>query len=99
MSSYPQNEDPARRGFGEESVDPTSGLVGTPAGSPDLAGPDRLDPSGDDRGMGEKLRDAADELGGKVKEGFGELTDNERLAAEGRQQQADADRRQGDLPR
>lgn len=105
MTTYPQNQDPDRS-LPDENLDP--GLVGTPAGDPGLAGPERVDPSdplarrddvrgtGDQRGMGDKLRDAADELGGKVKEGWGELTDDERLAAEGRRQQQAADRRQGD---
>lgn len=48
----------------------------------------------DDRTLGEKVHDAAQEAGGKIKEGWGDLTDNERLEAEGRQQAAAADARQ-----
>ena len=47
-----------------------------------------------DRTLGEKVRDAAQETGGKIKEGWGDLTDNERLEAEGRQQAREADVRQ-----
>lgn len=47
-----------------------------------------------DRSVGEKVSDAANELAGKVKQGWGDLTDDERLQAEGRQQEAEADARQ-----
>lgn len=47
-----------------------------------------------DRTLGEKAKDAADELAGKVKQGWGDMTDDERLQAEGRRQEADADARQ-----
>ena len=58
-----------------------------------LADPDvGRDPG--ERDLGEKLGDAADELAGKVKQGWGDLTDDERVQAEGRQQEAEADARQ-----
>ena len=44
-----------------------------------------------DRTLGEKVRDAAKEAGGKIKEGWGDLTDNERLQAEGRDDVREAD--------
>lgn len=47
-----------------------------------------------DRTLGEKVSDAAQEAGGKIKEGWGDLTDNERLQAEGRQEAREADARQ-----
>ena len=42
-------------------------------------------------GADDKIRNAADDLAGKVKEGVGKLTDNERLEAEGQAQQVAAD--------
>jgi len=41
--------------------------------------------------VGEKLHEAVEDLGGKIKEGWGRLTGNESLEAEGRAQQADDD--------
>lgn len=45
-------------------------------------------------GLGDKIKNAADEAGGKVKETVGDLTDNEKLEAEGKGQQAAANARQ-----
>lgn len=45
-------------------------------------------------GVGDKISNAAQEAAGKVKEGVGEVTDNERLEAEGRADQAAADVKQ-----
>lgn len=45
-------------------------------------------------GLGDKIKNAADEAGGKVKEEWGDLTDNEKLEAEGKAQQAAANARQ-----
>lgn len=45
-------------------------------------------------GMDDKIRNAAQDVAGKVKEGAGKATDNERLEAEGRADQAEADLRQ-----
>ncbi|GAA4401017.1 CsbD family protein [Ornithinibacter aureus] len=45
-------------------------------------------------GIGDKIENAKDELVGKGKEAAGEVTDNERLEAEGRVQQAEADVKQ-----
>ncbi|WP_394249041.1 CsbD family protein [Arthrobacter pityocampae] len=42
-------------------------------------------------GLDDKIRNAAEKVAGKVKEGIGEATDNERLQAEGRTDQAKAD--------
>lgn len=42
-------------------------------------------------GLDDKIRNAAEKAAGKVKEGVGEATDNERLQAEGRTDQAKAD--------
>ncbi|WP_434995194.1 CsbD family protein [Arthrobacter sp. Ld5] len=42
-------------------------------------------------GLDDKIRNAAEKVGGKVKEGVGEATDNERLQAEGRADQAKAE--------
>ena len=39
-------------------------------------------------GLGDKAKHAAEEAGGKLKEGAGKLTDNERLEAEGQADQA-----------
>lgn len=47
-----------------------------------------------DRTLADKAKDAVQEAGGKIKEGWGDLTDNERLEAEGRAQQAEADVKQ-----
>lgn len=45
-------------------------------------------------GADDKIRNAAEEAGGKVKEGLGKVTDNERLEAEGRAEQTSADIKQ-----
>jgi len=42
-------------------------------------------------GFDDKVKNAAEDLGGKVKEGAGKVTDNERLEAEGKADQAKAD--------
>ena len=42
-------------------------------------------------GLDDKIKNAAEDLGGKVKEGFGKVTGNEKLEAEGEAQQAKAD--------
>lgn len=42
-------------------------------------------------GLDDKIRNAAEKAAGKVKEGVGEATDNERLQAEGRTDQVKAD--------
>lgn len=43
-------------------------------------------------GIEESMRRAGDEVGGRAKEAWGDLTDNERLEAEGRAQHTGADR-------
>jgi uncharacterized protein YjbJ (UPF0337 family) len=40
---------------------------------------------------GDKIQNAAEDLGGKAKEGAGKLTNNEHLEAEGKADQAKAD--------
>ncbi len=45
-------------------------------------------------GLGDKISNAADEAKGKVKEAWGDATDNERLEAEGKADQAVADVKQ-----
>lgn len=45
-------------------------------------------------GLGDKIKNAADEAVGKAKEEWGDLTDNEKLEAEGQAQQAAANARQ-----
>lgn len=45
-------------------------------------------------GKHERIENEADRLGGKVKEGVGKVTDDERLEAEGRGQQAGAELKQ-----
>jgi uncharacterized protein YjbJ (UPF0337 family) len=45
-------------------------------------------------GIGDKIENAKDDLMGKGKEGAGKATDNERLEAEGRAQQSEADIKQ-----
>jgi uncharacterized protein YjbJ (UPF0337 family) len=45
-------------------------------------------------GMDDKLGNAAEQAEGKVKEGAGKATDNERLEAEGQTDQAKADMKQ-----
>lgn len=40
------------------------------------------------------MKNSAEKLGGKVKEGFGKLTDNEKLEAEGQADQVKADAKQ-----
>jgi uncharacterized protein YjbJ (UPF0337 family) len=41
-------------------------------------------------GLDDKMKNKAEEAAGKAKEEFGDLTDNERLEAEGRGEQAEA---------
>jgi uncharacterized protein YjbJ (UPF0337 family) len=45
-------------------------------------------------GIDDKVKNAAQEAKGKVKEGWGKLTDDERLEAEGKADQAAADVKQ-----
>jgi len=45
-------------------------------------------------GIGDKIEHAGEEAKGKVKEGFGKVTDNERLEAEGQADQAAANVKQ-----
>jgi len=45
-------------------------------------------------GIDDKMRNAADKIAGSVKAGVGDLTDNDRLEAEGRAQRAAADAKQ-----
>lgn len=45
-------------------------------------------------GVDDKIRNAAQDAAGKVKEGVGKATDNERLEAEGRADQVAADVKQ-----
>ncbi|MDC5697988.1 CsbD family protein [Intrasporangium calvum] len=45
-------------------------------------------------GATDKARNMAEDLGGKAKEAVGDLTDNERLEAEGQRDQAEADLKQ-----
>lgn len=45
-------------------------------------------------GLGDKAENAAQDVAGKVKEGVGKATDNERLEAEGHADQAAADVKQ-----
>ena len=42
-------------------------------------------------GLGDKISNAAEELGGKAKEAAGNATDNDRLKAEGQADQVKAD--------
>jgi len=42
-------------------------------------------------GLDDKIKNAAEDLGGKVKEGAGKVTGNERLEAEGQADQVKAD--------
>jgi uncharacterized protein YjbJ (UPF0337 family) len=42
-------------------------------------------------GLGDKISNAAEELGGKAKEATGNATDNDRLKAEGQTDQVKAD--------
>lgn len=42
-------------------------------------------------GLDDKIKNAAEDLGGKAKEAFGKVTGNEKLEAEGEAQQAKAD--------
>ncbi len=44
-----------------------------------------------DMGIGDKMDNMKDDLTGKAKEGAGKATDNERLEAEGRVDQSEAD--------
>ena len=45
-------------------------------------------------GLDDKMRNSAEEAGGKVKETVGEVTDNERLEAEGKADQFGANMKQ-----
>ena len=45
-------------------------------------------------GIGDKIGNKAEELGGKVKQGVGDATDNERLEAEGQADQTSANTKQ-----
>ena len=45
-------------------------------------------------GAGDKISNKVEELGGKAKEAWGDLTDNERLEAEGKAEQAGAKAKQ-----
>ena len=45
-------------------------------------------------GVGDKIENTAEKLGGKAKEAVGDATDNERLEAEGRGDQAAASAKQ-----
>lgn len=45
-------------------------------------------------GIGDKISNKAEELGGKAKQAVGDLTDNERLEAEGAAQQGSAKAKQ-----
>lgn len=45
-------------------------------------------------GMGDKIRNAAEDAKGKVKETTGEATDNERMQREGKVDQVSADAKQ-----
>ncbi|NHB85947.1 CsbD family protein [Tessaracoccus sp. HDW20] len=45
----------------------------------------------DDRDLGDKVRDAADKVAGKAKKKWGDLTDDERLEAEGARQEQQAE--------
>lgn len=44
--------------------------------------------------LGDKIKNAAEEAVGKVKEGVGDLTNNDRLKAEGQADQAEANAKQ-----
>lgn len=46
-------------------------------------------------GIGDDIKNAAQEAAGKVKEGFGNLTDNEQAVAEGKADQGKAQAAQG----
>jgi uncharacterized protein YjbJ (UPF0337 family) len=48
----------------------------------------------DQMGIDDKVKNAAQEAKGKIKEGFGDLTDNPRLEAEGKADQAAANVKQ-----
>ena len=45
-------------------------------------------------GLGDDIKNKAQEVGGKIKEGVGDLTDNERLEAEGKADQMAAKRKE-----
>ena len=45
-------------------------------------------------GIGDKIGNKAEELGGKIKQGAGDATDNDRLAAEGQADQTSANAKQ-----
>lgn len=51
--------------------------------------------AGHDRTAGDKVEDAANEFAGKVKQKFGDMTDDERLQSEGARQELEADANQG----
>lgn len=65
--------------------DPHANVPGNPGRNPH-------DPAGDDKPIGEKISEGAESVAGKAKEKWGELTDDERLEAEGRLQRAEAER-------
>lgn len=46
-------------------------------------------------GLGDDIKNKAQETKGKIKEGIGDATDNERLEAEGKMDQAKANVKQG----
>ena len=60
---------------------------GRPRGAPD-DGKDGF------MGLGDKIKNAAEEAKGKVKEGVGDATDNTKLEAEGKGEQASANVKQ-----
>ena len=45
-------------------------------------------------GIGDKIGNKAEELGGKIKQGVGDATDNERLEADGQADQTSANTKQ-----
>ena len=49
---------------------------------------------GHDRTAGDKVEDATNEFAGKVKQKFGDMTDDERLQSEGTRQELEADANQ-----
>ena len=57
----------------------------------DLAWNEESTTKGDTMGFDDKVKNAAEDLGGKVKEGVGKLTHNEHLEAEGKADQVKAD--------
>lgn len=96
MTVYP-DDDPRFAKQNDPDVDPVASHAKRDIFDPDFQPESE---AGDDRrGVGEKIGDAASNLAGKVKEGWGDLTDDERLEAEGRSQQAEAQRRQAADPK